>query len=393
MMKSDKSRKVNRRHFFDRLFSNIFRPFIAKTPNLSPFATREFQAKDLQQVFRVETEAFHGENYPKFFFIQSGELFPNTFFVAESNQGEIIGYGIGAIEQEHPDTGWILSMGVLPTWKKQGVGTAIMHSLLSALEKLGVKRIKLSTSETNIAAFNLYSKLGFSTERHAADYFGDDETRLIMYKTIITSGGTTVADNSELLMGETEISVSFVNVLFGVSMAVVAILATRSDVRLFALPFYYLFLTIFASFYASIFYANASGNISRLGRLPEVNRPLQLGNVISEYLGVYPLIISFPLTVWNITNDTVITVLALVVDLGGFLLYQFSGFDILSRVVAKVFVHRSITLAILALTAVQLIAEIRGWLAVEVVLAILLSSLLALLVIVGIRTSEHGSTS
>lgn len=371
-----------------RLLSLVNRLLVKKTDKPS-FSVRAFKPEDLQQVVEVEKQTFRGEHYPKFFFIQAGELFPTTFLVAESSQGQIVGYGIGAVEQHNPETGWILSMGVLPSWRRKKIGTIMMKSLISALEERGASTIMLSTTETNLAAVSLYTSLGFSARSQKPNYFGDGETRLIMHKLKPSSSRAKLPYRPELLMGETEISVSFVNVLFGVSAAVVAILATRPDVGSFALPLLYLFLTIFASFYSSIFYANTSGSLSRLGRSAEVIRPLRFGNIISEYLGVYPLVIAFPLIVWNITNDPLVTASASMIDLGGFVFYQASGFDILSRTITRSLAHRLTIIVILGLTVTQLLAEIQGGTIQKVISATMLVLLLTALVIIGARTPER----
>jgi len=92
-----------------------------------------------------------------------------------------------------------------------------------------------------------------------------------------------------------------------------------------------LFLIVISSFYSSIFYAVVAGNVARLERKSEVNRSIKYGNVLSEYFGVYLVVVAFPLIVNAVSGSQPLGYLALVIDLIGFCFYSISGFDLISR--------------------------------------------------------------
>ncbi|MDK2125292.1 GNAT family N-acetyltransferase [Parachitinimonas caeni] len=64
-----------------------------------------------------------------------------------------------------------LGMGVLPAWRNQGLGQALVQLALKAAAELGLNRIELQVFEDNAPAIAFYQKLGFEIEgkfrRHA----------------------------------------------------------------------------------------------------------------------------------------------------------------------------------------------------------------------------------
>jgi hypothetical protein len=58
----------------------------------------------------------------------------------------------------------------------------------------------------------------------------------------------------------------------------------------------FLFLASFGFLFATLVYANSSGWLARIGT-HGFERKMEIGNAVSEYMGVYPLIFAVPLTV------------------------------------------------------------------------------------------------
>ena len=61
----------------------------------------------------------------------------------------------------YDDVGWIGYMAVLPQYQRRGIGTAIIEYLLEELDNLGVKTVRLDSSE---AGYHLYKNFGFVDE-------------------------------------------------------------------------------------------------------------------------------------------------------------------------------------------------------------------------------------
>jgi ribosomal protein S18 acetylase RimI-like enzyme len=58
----------------------------------------------------------------------------------------------------------VLGMGLLPRFRKQGIGTRLILRTLHAARARGLSRVELSVREDNASAIALYEKVGFVTE-------------------------------------------------------------------------------------------------------------------------------------------------------------------------------------------------------------------------------------
>jgi hypothetical protein len=65
----------------------------------------------------------------------------------------------------------------------------------------------------------------------------------------------------------------------------------------------YLFVASFGFLFATLVYANSSGWLARLGT-HGFERKMEIGNAVSEYMGVYPLLFAVPLTVTRYLTDS-----------------------------------------------------------------------------------------
>ena len=91
-----------------------------------------------------------------------GEHEHDKCFVAEEN-GELVGAvwarimnDYGPIDDETPS----LAVSVLKDYRRQGIGTALMKSMMNSLKESGFKRVSLSVQRANFAV-KMYQKLGF----------------------------------------------------------------------------------------------------------------------------------------------------------------------------------------------------------------------------------------
>ena len=145
------------------------------------YTVRVATKKDVKSIELLEKEIFKGQDiYPEFFFAQAKEIFSKNFIVAVDENNNLIGYGIGVLEHDELNIGWILSMGVIPTWQNKGVGGAMLSALIINLQKLKAKSIKLTVHPDNSLAISLYEKHGFTPVSYDKDALGKNEPRVIM---------------------------------------------------------------------------------------------------------------------------------------------------------------------------------------------------------------------
>lgn len=61
------------------------------------------------------------------------------------------------------DLGAIQNVGVLPEYRRRGLGQMLVQGALQGFQQAGVKRVTLEATSDNLAAVNLYDRIGFTT--------------------------------------------------------------------------------------------------------------------------------------------------------------------------------------------------------------------------------------
>jgi len=144
----------------------------------------------------------------------------------------------------------------------------------------------------------------------------------------------------DLYMEETSISVDFTSFMAAVVFFFIGLLLTGSpgvQVRL-RIPLVFLFISAMGFLYSTIIYANASGELARL-RKHEFDDQITMGNIISEYLGVYCLVFAIPLAILGYSPDRVLALVIVLLDSAGFWFYHYMGYSILERYVGRPHMH------------------------------------------------------
>jgi ribosomal protein S18 acetylase RimI-like enzyme len=66
-----------------------------------------------------------------------------------------------ALLSRRDDRGWVSGVGVLPAWRRRGIGRLLMESVLERAREAGVRQVTLEVIAQNRAAQALYAALGF----------------------------------------------------------------------------------------------------------------------------------------------------------------------------------------------------------------------------------------
>ena len=144
------------------------------------------------------------------------------------------------------------------------------------------------------------------------------------------------SDKLGIYMGEASISVSLTSFLTAVVVFFIGLLLTGDNemqIRL-RIPLVLLFLSAFGFLYSTLVYSNASGEVARLKK-KEFGKQMSIGNILSEYFGVYCLVLSVPIVVLGYSPDKVLSVLVLVISILSFFAYHYLGYSILERYLPK----------------------------------------------------------
>ena len=101
----------------------------------------------------------------------------NNFFVAEGDRGNILGFATGYEKKGIPQevlmswkakrVGYLDLMAVDIQHRKQGIGTALLNSVLDQFKVQGIDTIHLDVPSTEQDAIKLYHKLGFKTRAYS----------------------------------------------------------------------------------------------------------------------------------------------------------------------------------------------------------------------------------
>lgn len=105
---------------------------------------------------------------------------PLAKYIVAKTKDKIIGFaGLWIIVDE----GHITNIAVHPDYRKKGVGSALVDSLIEHSKKWGCSALTLEVRASNIPAQNLYSKYGFQSEGIRKNYYHDNnEDAIIMWK-------------------------------------------------------------------------------------------------------------------------------------------------------------------------------------------------------------------
>jgi len=92
--------------------------------------------------------------------------------------GHMIGFVAGELRRGD-GAGWIVTLGVLPEYRRRGVG----HALLRQCEnQLNSKRIRLCVRKSNLPALKLYQREGYVVYTTWVNYYHGGEDALVLEK-------------------------------------------------------------------------------------------------------------------------------------------------------------------------------------------------------------------
>ena len=153
---------------------------------MESFEVRPIASEELRAVIAIN-EATLPEHYPYFFWYEHYELWRDIFLVAVV-EGKIVGYnmcriemGIGHIKRGIVKQGHVVSIAVLPEYRRRGIATALMSRAMDTMKnKYGASEVYLEVRVSNEPAIRLYEKLGFTKVRILRGYYLDGEDAYLM---------------------------------------------------------------------------------------------------------------------------------------------------------------------------------------------------------------------
>lgn len=155
-------------------------------------ATETLNRFSLRQVSEAEAGTLteiHEKCFPRYW---NREAFTDFFsvkgtcaFLVEENENPVA-MVVYRISFDQAD---ILTIAVLPQWRRKGLAEKMLSEMLVRCKNAGVKKMFLEVEEGNISAFNLYEKSGFKQIGRRKLYYqqldGSYTDALVMEKKLV----------------------------------------------------------------------------------------------------------------------------------------------------------------------------------------------------------------
>ncbi len=88
--------------------------------------------------------------------------FTATSTVAETPQGDIAGFLVGFVSQDHPEVGYIHFVGVHPQCRGEGLGARLYERAFEDFRSRGCAVVKAVTSPVNTGSLAFHEAMGFT---------------------------------------------------------------------------------------------------------------------------------------------------------------------------------------------------------------------------------------
>ncbi len=151
-------------------------------PTTSPVGIRHAKSSDYGRVIGRINVWWGGREMapmlPKLFFIH----FEGTSFVAEGDDGELLGFVCGFLSQTADDEAYIHFVGIDPESRGTGLGRALYERFFEEARTNGRSVVRCVTSPVNQRSVAFHESLGFEVERVVEDYDGPGEDRVLLVK-------------------------------------------------------------------------------------------------------------------------------------------------------------------------------------------------------------------
>ena len=133
--------------------------------------------RDLNALRKLERICFEKDAWSLFDLI-AVLTFPDVIRLKAVENDLMVGFVAG---DPRPSQGfaWIATIAVLPEYRREGIGRALLHACEAQLK---TPRLKLSVRATNHSAINLYEQEGYRSMDIWKAYYNDGENAIVMEK-------------------------------------------------------------------------------------------------------------------------------------------------------------------------------------------------------------------
>jgi ribosomal-protein-alanine N-acetyltransferase len=141
---------------------------------------------DLDGVIKVNEEELP-EDYPYFFYKSILDNYPESFLLAQNEQGKIVGYIMWRVEKSpsfdslrYINKGHLVSIAVSQDYRKRGIAKSLLTHSMQAIKKYKIHEYVLEVRVSNYNAIKLYEKFQFQIANIKKNYYRDGENAYYM---------------------------------------------------------------------------------------------------------------------------------------------------------------------------------------------------------------------
>jgi ribosomal-protein-alanine N-acetyltransferase len=147
------------------------------TENSRNFLIEPATWRDLKSLDKLEKVCFGEDAWPLLELL-GVLIFPGVTHMKAVSEWEMVGF-IAGDPRRNEKTGWIMTLGVLPGWRRQGIAEALLNECEL---KMGLPLVKLTVRRGNEPAIALYKKLGYTQTDIWSHYYHNGEDGLVLEK-------------------------------------------------------------------------------------------------------------------------------------------------------------------------------------------------------------------
>ena len=146
---------------------------------------RPGRASDLDAMYALDCECFAAPFRFSRRTMASFARAPNArTFVAESVEGEMVGFLIVELQQEGA---YLITLDVHPGYRRQGIAGDLLSHAEHWATAGGVNCLFLHVADQNLQAIRFYEKAGYESVGRVPDYYGQGLAALIYSRNIAQS--------------------------------------------------------------------------------------------------------------------------------------------------------------------------------------------------------------
>ena len=140
----------------------------------------------LSRLYEIEKQCFGQEAFTKQQLTYLLTAY-NAIGLAARVNSEIVGFAIARVDiGRNTSFGHILTVDIAPAHRRRGIAQKLLQEIETIFKEKGIKECRLEVREDNVAALNLYQKLGYRKVGKLEKYYGEAHG-LYLQKTYVNS--------------------------------------------------------------------------------------------------------------------------------------------------------------------------------------------------------------